>query len=1183
MATFLLAALPAFSQDTLQHSIHAPSLGVQEGAQLGYSVATDGPYTVVGAPLDDLGAVDSGVVKVFDSTTGGLLFVLSNPDPAIADEFGWSVAISGTRVVVGARLDHTGATYAGGAYVYDLSGGTPALLAVLSNPSPAIGDQFGSSVAISGTRVVVGAPFDDTGAGDSGSVYVYDLLSGTPTVPITTLNNPSPATDDQFGSAVAISGMRVVVGVPLDDPGAPDAGSAYVYELLSGTPTIPVAILNKPGSEGLAEFGGSVGISGARVVVGTSGDDNGALAAGSVYVYDLLSGTPTVAVAILNNPNPPVGDEFAYSVAISGALVVVGVFLDDTGAYDAGSAYLYDLNSGTPTLPLVTLHNPGPAVDDRFGFSVAISSTRLVVGAHLDDAGAIDAGSAYVYDPSSPTPATPVALLNNPGPAPGDQFGLSVAISGTLVVVGAPGDDPDIQYSGSAYVYDLSSATPTAPVLKLNNPSPAAGDGFGRSVAISGTRVVAGAPGNDTGAMDAGSAYVYDLLSGTPAAPVAILRNPDPALGEQFGHAVAISGMRVLVGAYGDNTGAPYAGSAYVYDLLSGTPTVPVVTLNNPGPAAGDGFGISVAISGTRVVVGTPQNDTGITNARDAGTVYVYDLTSSTPTIPAATLDNPNPAIADLFGYSVAVSGSRLVVGTPGDDTGALDAGSAYVYDLSGGNPAVPTGTLPNPGPAEGDRFGFSVSISGAKVVVGAYFDDPGVTDAGSAYVYDLLAGAPTVPVTLNNPGPAVYDAFGYSTAIDGATVVIGAPFDNTIATDKGSVYVFGAAEIDVTGNAVSIVDGDVTPDSADHTEFGSVNISGGTLVRTFAIANSGTADLTLGAVAVSGTHAAEFSVITQPASPIQPGDSTIFQVKFDPGGNGLRRATLSFVNSDANENPFDFGIQGTGTTVPPSRVFAAPNGSDVSDCSERNTPCRNLSAAISQVATDGDVIVLSSGEYDTSPILISKGVKITSPSGTVAFIRQPITVNVPGGRVALRGLTLKGAGASIGLTLLAADSLSIEDTTFDGWTRGLHIATAAASNVSVTNSVFLSNTTGVQANGVAANRIALSDSRFEGNVTGLDASAGAMAVRGSAFSGNTTAISVTTGPVEITRSELWNNGTALSVLASGTARLGRSHVFGNTTGLSIAAGGTLESFGSTVIRGNGTNIDGPVTTIPEQ
>src|SRR6185503_1591210 len=121
--------------------------------------------------------------------------------------------------------------------------------------------------AISGTRVVVGAPYDDTGAGDAGSAYVYDLSSATPTVPVATLTNPTPAATDNFGWSVAISGNTVVVGALLDDTGAMNAGTVYVYDLSSATPTVPVVTLVKPDTSTGDAFGISVAISGSRVVV----------------------------------------------------------------------------------------------------------------------------------------------------------------------------------------------------------------------------------------------------------------------------------------------------------------------------------------------------------------------------------------------------------------------------------------------------------------------------------------------------------------------------------------------------------------------------------------------------------------------------------------------------------------------------------------------------------------------------------------------------------------------------------------------------------------------------------------------------------------------------------------------------------------------------------------------------
>jgi hypothetical protein len=204
-------------------------------------------------------------------------------------------------------------------------------------------------------------------------------------------------------------------------------------------------------------------------VVGASGDGTGAPFDGSAYVYDLSSPTPTVPFAILNALSPAVLEYFGGSVSVSGNTVVVGAAADSTGAVSAGSAYVFDLGSMTPTVPIATLYNPSPAYMDFFGSSVSVSGNNVVVGADSDDTGGFDAGSAYVYDLNSMTPTVPIATLNNPSPADFDYFGRSVSVSGNTVVAGAPGDDLGGPFDGSAYVYTLAPAQIAA--VRINDGS----------------------------------------------------------------------------------------------------------------------------------------------------------------------------------------------------------------------------------------------------------------------------------------------------------------------------------------------------------------------------------------------------------------------------------------------------------------------------------------------------------------------------------------------------------------------------------------------------------------------------------------------------------------------------------------------------------------------------------------
>ena len=185
------------------------------------------------------------------------------------------------------------------------------------------------------------------------------------------------------------------------------------------------------------------------------------------------------------------------------------------------------------------------------------------------------------------------------------------------------------------------------------------------------------------------------------------------SLGVEFGAAVAISGTRVVVGAPADDTRGLDAGIAYVYDLTRSNPNTGVVTLYSPDAWPGDRFGSAVGVSGTRVIVGSPFGDAG---AIDAGRAFLFDCAGSTPDAVVATFNNPEPDANDQFGTAVAIAGDRAVVGAPGDSTGAAAAGSAYGFDLLRTNIhkiAYVDVIMPNPSPAPGDRFGAAVGDHG--------------------------------------------------------------------------------------------------------------------------------------------------------------------------------------------------------------------------------------------------------------------------------------------------------------------------------------------------------------------------------------------------------------------------------------------------------------------------------------
>ena len=374
------------------------------------------------------------------------------------------------------------------------------------------------------------------------------------------------------------------------------------------------------------------------------------------------------------------------------------------------------------------------AANDFFGISVAVSGPTAIVGANLDNDNGSASGSAYLFDISDPANPTQSAKLLPDDGAAGDFFGISVAISGATAIVGAHRNDDNGGDSGSAYLFDTTTGRQIAKLLANDG---AAGDRFGRSVAISGATVIVGALGDDDNGPNSGSAYLFDTITGRQIAK--LLAN-DGAAGDLFGRSVAISGATAIVGASYDDDNGSQSGSAYLFDTTTGRQIAKL--LANDG-AAGDFFGRSVAISGTTAVVGAYLDDD---NGTSSGSAYLFNTTKG---VQMAKLLPGDGAAFDEFGRSVAISGATAIVGTHEDDDNGLNSGSAYLFDTTTGRQLVKL--LPNDGAAD-DHFGWSVAISGATAIVGAYWDDDNGTNSGSAYLFDAAAPG-NCPWDVNSDG----------------------------------------------------------------------------------------------------------------------------------------------------------------------------------------------------------------------------------------------------------------------------------------------------------------------------------------------------------------------------------------------------------------------------------------------
>jgi len=355
---------------------------------------------------------------------------------------------------------------------------------------------------------------------------------------------PSDAPDGGlgFGRAVAISGDFIVVGAPFDEP--PDLfGSAYVFHRVNGSWVEQTKLTASTQFWGDA-FGTSVAVDGDTIVVGAPGtmDSGWSDARAYVYRHDGFSWNEEAELIPSGSFD---GDRFGISVSISGDLIAVGA---PGLEFSPSQVYVFRRDSTNWTEEAI-LVGTDTDYDDAFGREVSANGDLVVVGAYHDDHAGDTSGSAYVFRFDGEDWAED-AKLTAPNPGPGQAFGLSVSIDGTMPIVGRNGGVDLFVYEAVDWVRETELSAPAA--------------GFGRSVAIDDDMVVAGAPFDDHAGTFSGSAYLFKPL-GSDWLDIARYVASDATSGQYFGFSVGVSGDTAVVGG---------GGAAYVFDTTLSIPTV---------------------------------------------------------------------------------------------------------------------------------------------------------------------------------------------------------------------------------------------------------------------------------------------------------------------------------------------------------------------------------------------------------------------------------------------------------------------------------------------------------------------------------------------------------------------------------------------------------------------------------
>ena len=910
----------------------------------------------------------------------------SNTDAG--DRFGNSVAIAGDTVVVGAFFEDSNATgidgdqsdnsadNAGAAYVFVRDGtGNWSQQAYLKASNTGFNDLFGTSVAIVGDTVVVGAPFEDSNAtgidGDqsdnsaenAGAAYVF-VRDGTGNWSQQAyLKASNSDVFDDFGRSVAITGDTVLVGAPFEDSNATGvngdeanddldaAGAAYVF-VRTGTTWSQQAYLKASNTNSNDRLGGSVAISGDTVVVGApledsnatgvDGDqsDNSTSDAGAAYVF-VRDGTGTWSQqAYLKASNPDLDDQFSR-VAISGDTVVVGASNEDSNATgvngdesdnsadDAGAAYVF-VRDGTGNWSQQAYLKASNTDDfDNFGDSVAITGDTLVVGASDEESNATgvdgdqsdnsanDAGAAYVFVRDVSGTWTQQAYLKASNTDSGDQFSFSVAISGETLVVGAWREDSNATGVGGDQSDNSAGEAGAAYVFDL------AFTIGGTVSGLAGTGLVLQNNGGDDLGITADGAFTFATeLSDGSAYNVTVATQPTGPSQT----CTVTNGSGTISGADVTNVQVDCVTNTFtIGGTVSGLAGTGLMLQNNGGDD------LAIAADGaftfaTPLADGSAYNVTVFT--QPTGPSQTCTVTNGSGTITGADVTNVQvDCVTNTFTIGGTVSGlvgtGLILQNNGGDDLGvSADGAFTFATPLADGS-AYDVTVLTQPGgPSQ-----ICTVANASGTLMGADVTNVAVSCTTDQFnVGGSVAGLNGTGLVLQNNGGddltiSADGAFTFATPLDDGSsysvTVLTQPTSpiQTCSVSNGSGTLAGA---DVTNVAVDCVDEPPVVDlSASAINFGVVGF-GSTAMQTITVINTGTGELNISDIsAPPAPFAITGGTCLPPPSTLSPGASCTIDVEFAPDSSSGSLFTASFdIISNAATSPDTVSLSGSAAAI---------------------------------------------------------------------------------------------------------------------------------------------------------------------------------------------------------------------------------------------------------------------------
>jgi uncharacterized delta-60 repeat protein len=926
------------------------------------------------------------------------------------DQFGFSVAISGDTAVVGASGEDSNATgvngdeinnlasAAGAVYVFVRNNGAWTQQAYLKASNTDADDRFGSTVAISGDTLVIGAEGEDSNAttvngdgtnnlaSDAGAVYVFVRNNGVWTQQAY-LKASNTGAGDAFGTSVALSADTVMIGAQGEDSNATtvngngsdnstsDAGAAYVFVRNNGVWTQQAYL--KAANSGVQDlFGKAVAVSGETALIGASGENSNATGvngdganntlqfAGAAYIFVRNNGVWTQQ-AYLKASNTDAFDSFGAALALSGDTAIVAAFREDSNATgvngdqtnnvasNAGAAYVFVRNNGAWTQQAY-LKASNAEAEDYFGTAIAVSGDSAVIAASDESSNAVgiggsgannnwpDSGAAYVFTRSGTT-WTQSSYLKASNTGFLDRFGSSVAMSGSTIIVGAPfedssatgvnGNQADDSASGvgAAYVF---SVPPTVAAISPNSGSAAGGT----SVTITGNNF---------------SAPATVTINNVPATNVVVSNSTTITCTTPAGTAGSAS---VLVTTAG---GTNAANSLFTY--------LPPPTISSISPTSGStAGGTAVTILGANLTGATSVTFRG-TPATSFSVIHSGRISAVTPALSAGT--------------------ASVLITTP---NGTNAANSLYTY----ATPPTVASISPTTGTTAG---GTSVTITGTNFTgaTGVSFGGTAATSFTVDSATQITALTPARPagaasVVVTNPGgsnaPNSLYTYVAPPAVTGISPSSGTTLGGTNVTITGTGFT-GATSVMIGGVAASI--NTVTPTA---------------ITATTAARSAGTANVVVTNNIGSGTGTNLYTYILLTPGDLDPLNANIVGItvlatavqpdgKMIVGGNftqafGAARQNIARLNADGTlDSSFDPKANGAITSIALQQdgkilmggIFTTLQPNGAASATTRNRIARlnvdgtldtsfdpNANSGVNSIAVQADGKVLIGGAFNT-------------------------------------------------------------------------------------------------------------------------------------------------------------------------------------------------------------------------